>query len=230
MLLLCYRSAQNSDSARILEGLCRIWGGLSALEFFYNPGSWAAGPCWYVNGPLALRNASRCRSSRRLSANGAVTYQPRSKAWVTAVIFLQRAESPHHVFAPLSGSAKETVQLRGRQSVKREGHPKLPGDGALPKGYLTDTPSLPRSPVVMPTVPLLRDSVSVAFAAQLRIRWRPTRLRRCRGSGKICIPTEDRRNEPVNADSRLLRKNLGSIVQIPYVLAGIAIRQAKGTF
>ena len=46
------------------------------------PYSWGFTPCWYACGPLALRNSVAHFRDDRISAIGAVTYQPRPKAWV----------------------------------------------------------------------------------------------------------------------------------------------------
>jgi len=51
----------------------------------------------------------------------------------------------------------------------------------------------------MPTIPLPRNSVRAARVAQLRARWRPLAYGASMTRGKNCIPTGDRRNEPVNA-------------------------------
>ena len=48
--------------------------------------SWGFTPCWYACGPLALRNSVSHSRDDRMSAIGAVTYQPRPKAWVNCDI------------------------------------------------------------------------------------------------------------------------------------------------
>lgn len=68
---------------------------------------------------------------RKLSANGAASYQPRPKAWETRCDFLQRAESPYHPSARFLSITANLAHPGEWPSVIREQHPYMMADRSI---------------------------------------------------------------------------------------------------